>query len=748
MTISSTLETARALHVQGRLAEAERLYREVLSHQPEAIPALEGLGILAYQHGRVDEAASLFARGVRIRPEFAALRANLGEALRILRQYDAAADHLQRALTLDPDQPDAWNTQGLLALDLGRYAEAEEAFRAAIRLRPDFAPAYINLGNALCDGGRPAEAAEALRSALRIEPDNAAALTSLGKALIESEDPELLDEAEWLCRRALALAPCLPQAINNLGNVLRIRGRFDEARACYQHALQMDPRRVMPRLNLGRLLQECGRYEAAAGLYAEANALEPNPARYHANCGSLAAEREDHDGAARHYRLALGADPDSAEAHHGLGSALLETGQLDAAEVALRAAIRVRPAQVASWVALARLQGERGDFDAACRTARSALDLRPRWADAYCVLANQLRGRLPDADIEAMRGLLDQNDPDDRRRAHLQFALASVLDARGLHSQAAALLEDANARQAAAWAARGQGYDPDEHTRFVDRVIGAFTPELLARGRSWGDPDSRPVFVVGLPRSGTTLIEQILDSHPAVHGAGELPDVRRIFLGLPEVVGRPGSDPFAALHALGPASAQSAARRYLDRLGTLAPSDAARVVDKMPDNLHLAGLIAMLWPRARVIVCHRDLRDVAVSCWKVGFATVRWANDPDHIARRLADHVRLLEHWSRTRPLAWLDVSYEDVVRDLEGQARRLIDFLGLGWDPSCLGFHATRRVVRTASLAQVRQPIYPGSVGRWRDYEPLVPALFEALRRRGIDRTPAASTADLPLEN
>jgi tetratricopeptide (TPR) repeat protein len=748
MMVSGTLETAQSLHGQGRLAEAETLYREVLTFQPDAVPALAGLGVLAYQHGRADEAASLFARGVRIRPELATLRANLGEALRILKQYDEAADHLRRALTLDPDQPDAWNTQGLLALDLGRYAEAEEAFRAAIRLRPAFASAYINLGSALCESGRPDEAAEALRSALRIEPDNPAALTSLGKALIETEDPELLDEAESICRRALALAPVLPQAINNLGNVLRIQGRFGEARACYQRALQMDPCRIMPRLNLGRWLQECGRYEEAARLYAEAEALEPNPARYHANCGSLAAEREDHDEAARHYRLALAADPASAEAHHGLGLALLEASQFDAAEVALRAAIRLKPAYVASWVTLARLQGERGDFDSADQSARTALGLRPRWADAYCVLANQFRGRLPDADIQAMRGLLDRKDQDDRRRARLQFALAAVLDARGLHAQAAALLEDANARQATAWAARGQGYDPDEHARFIDRLIDTYTPEFLARNRSWGDPDPRPVFIVGLPRSGTTLIEQILASHPAVHGAGELPDVLRIFHGLPEVVGRPCSDPFAALHALGPDSARSAARRYLDRLATFTPSDAARVVDKMPDNIHLVGLIALLWPRARVIVCGRDLRDVAVSCWKVGFATVRWANDPDHIARRLADHMRLLEHWNRTRPLAWLDVSYEDVVDDLEGQARRLIHFLGLEWDPSCLAFHTTRRVVRTASLAQVRRPIYSDSVGRWRDYESLVPALFEALRRRGIDRTASGCVADRPPED
>ncbi len=163
---------------------------------------------------------------------------------------------------------------------------------------------------------------------------------------------------------------------------------------------------------------------------------------------------------------------------------------------------------------------------------------------------------------------------------------------------------------------------------------------------------------------------------------------------------------------------------------------AARVVDKMPDNMHFLALIAWLWPGARVIVCSRDVRDVAVSCWQTGFAKIRWANDPNHIARCLVDYQRLLEHWRRSQPLAWLEVSYEELVHDLEGQARRLIHFLGLEWDPACLEFHTGRRVVRTASLTEVRQPIHPRSVGRWRRSEPIFPQLFQALKHHGIGVT------------
>jgi Sulfotransferase family len=319
-------------------------------------------------------------------------------------------------------------------------------------------------------------------------------------------------------------------------------------------------------------------------------------------------------------------------------------------------------------------------------------------------------------------------------RSQLLFGLAAVLDDRGNYAGAAARLEPANALQASACAARGQFDDPNQYSRFIRRITTAFTPELLARRQGWGDPDLRPVFVVGLPRSGTTLVEQILASHPQVHGAGELPDVRRVFQSLPVVAALPSADAFEALAALDQNSTLAAARKYCNRLDALAPPTAVRVVDKMPDNVDFLGLIALLWPGSRVIICRRDLRDVAVSCWQTGFASIRWANDYEHIARRFAETHRILDYWRRTKPLEWLDVSYEDLVRDGEGQSRRLVEFLGLEWDPVCLRFHSTRRVVRSASQVQVRQPIHSRSVGRWKNYESLLQPLFQAMERHGVE--------------
>jgi len=509
-----------------------------------------------------------------------------------------------------------------------------------------------------------------------------------------------------------------------------MQGRLEEALACYKRSLERDPRRAMPRHYIGLLLQERGRYDEAARLFEAARALDPGEVRFLLDLGGLSASRDQYDQAAKHYRLAVELHPECAEAHLGLGLALLDQSRLDEAEPCFRQALGIDPSLAASFVALARLFSERGDFDLSCQSARSALAVRPKLADAYWRLALNLKGRLPEDDVHAIEGLLNHKYVSPVVRAGLHFGLGAVLDARGLHARAATCFDIANQLQSTFRVAKGQSYDPDRHSRFIDRMITTFTPEFLDARRGWGDPDLRPVFVVGMPRSGTTLVEQVLASHPQVHGAGELPDVHNIFQTLPEVVGQSTGDAFDAMDALSPDSAKKAAMRYIERLDSLAPASTVRVVDKMPDNIRLLGLIAVLWPSARVIVCNRDLRDIAVSCRQTDFVSIKWNNDWEHIARRFADHRRIVAHWRPIQPIEWLEVRYEDMVADLESHARRLIDFLGLDWDPACLEFYSNRRVVRTASQVQVRQPIYSHSVGRWRNYESMLQPLFQSLER------------------
>ena len=670
---------AKSLQVRGRVAEAEALYREVLRERPEAAAALEGLGVLVFQQGRAALAAELFARGVAICPDSARFHANLGEALRSTDRPDEALSHLRRATELDPTIPHAWNSLALLAYSQGRFAESEASCREAIRLSPRLTAAYINLGNALSALGRPADAADALRAGLEIEPHNPLTLMNLAWALFELEDPTVLGEAEALGRRAVALEPQVPTALRILGNILRRAGRHEEARACFVRA---------------------------------GGGNSP-----HAGVDRDAAVAGDRAGGAQHV----------------LGTEQLQEGRLDEAEASFREALRLEPTLAVAWDGMARIHAERGDFEESCAASRKAIALDPRRAEAHWRLTSSLKGRVSDEELEAMEDLATDATISNDDRALLGFAMASVMERRGRFDRAAAYLADAHAFHSAAKAARGLSYDPAVYTRSIDRVIRVFTAAFVGSRRGWGSGDRRPVFIVGLPRSGTTLTEQIIASHPKAHGAGELALVQQVFRGLPTIVGQASTEAFHAVNALDAASARAASQQYLDRIGELAPATAERVVDKNPENIQFLGLITALWPESRVIVCRRDLRDVAVSCWRTSLPAVPWSSDWNHIARLFADYQRLVAHWKDTRPLEWLDLDYEALVADLEDQSRRLIGFLGLDWDAACLSFHKNRRVVRTPSLVQVRQPVYSDSVGIWRTYEPYLGPMFQAFERHGV---------------
>ena len=681
MASESAIDVAKGLQVQGKTAEAEILYRELLANEPDSLGALEGLGVVCFQKGRIDEAAALFARGAALAPESGRFHANLGEALRTMRRFDQALLHLRKAAALDPSEAQTWNSLGLLASDLRRNGAALHAFREAIRLRPRFVYAHINLANTLLVMGQPTKAADALCAAISIEPNNPLALTNLGRLLSEANEPALLAEAEGVCRRAIAIAPHMTVSSSTLAKVLARQGRTDEAALAESRALPVDP------------------------------AATPRPTAV-----------ED----APIHQKAL--------AEHSQGLAHLSEGLLDEAEACLREALRLDPQLAAAWTAIAEIEVDRGDLESSTQSARTGLAICPGLAEAHWRIATNLQGKLADNDVEAIERALRDQTKSNEDRALLHYALATVLDRRGSYAQAAEYHKTANLHHSASKFARGLAYDPDQHSKYIDGIISCYTSDFVTERHAWGMPDPRPVFIVGFPRSGTTLTEQILASHPQIHGAGELHDIHKISRSLHEVFDAPWDNPLNAVHQLQPDSTKAAAQRYLDRLNAVAPPTADRIVDKMPDNINHLGLIAVLLPKAKAILCRRDPRDIALSCWQTVLKACPWNNDWDHIARRMADYQRLLKHWKQNPPLAICEIKYEELVTDLERNARLLIDFVGLEWDPACLQFHSNSRVVRTPSLVQVRQPIHSRSAGRWRLYEASLKPMFEAFERHGVE--------------
>jgi tetratricopeptide (TPR) repeat protein len=717
------LNTAVRYHQDGHLEQAARIYQSILTRHADHADALHLLGVVALQQGDGRRAIELIGRAIAVNPGVAAFHANLAEAYRALGQLERAVGCCQVALRLQPHYPEAANNLGLALLAQGKPATAADQFRQALRLKPDAAMVHNNLGNALRLLGDKAQAVGQFQQALRLDPGLAEAHSNLGQLCLELHR---LPEAAFHCRAAVRLRPNFPEAHNNLGNVLREQGKLHEAKACYAEALRLNPDLAMTYNNLGQAVQEEGKLDDAVSWYQKGLQLQPDSARIHCNLASALGEQEKHEAAVAGYQRALELDPGYAEAHHGLGAVLHDQGRFQEAAARFREALRLQPDFAPAHGSLGTVLEELGDLDAALLCFREALRHDPNHAAAYGQLATTLRGKLPEADQAAMQELLADPDLSAAKRLALHFGLAQVCDAQGAYEQAAGHLHQANALRQAEWQKRGQGYDPAEHTRFVDDLIAAFMPEYFERVRGFGLDTQRPVFIVGLPRSGTTLIEQVLASHSQVFGAGELRYTRETFESLPRVLNREAT-PVECLRGLDQATAARLAQQHLERLRGL-NEQAIRVADKMPDNYLYLGLIATLFPRAKLIHCRRDLRDVAVSCWMTNFRHLRWAFDPEHIASRFRDYRRLMAHWRAVLPVPLCEVDYEETVADLEGVARRLVAWCGLEWEPACLAFHQNRRPVRTASVTQVRQPIYQRSVGRWKHYEDALAGLFAQL--------------------
>jgi hypothetical protein len=323
--------------------------------------------------------------------------------------------------------------------------------------------------------------------------------------------------------------------------------------------------------------------------------------------------------------------------------------------------------------------------------------------------------------------LLDDSRSSQPDRATAGFALGKLLNDAERYDEAFGYFARANELVRQERASQGDRFDPAALARQVDEIIATFTPPFFDQHRDWGDRSALPVFIVGMPRSGTTLVEQIAASHPAVIGAGELRDIDRI-------AAATGRNPAAwDRQVIG-----TAAAAHMDRLRGLTRADTRggdavnsieRVIDKMMGNVFELGLIATLFPAARVIVCRREPRDNCLSCFFQYFASGNtFSYDLADCGHRYVQVERLLKHWQQVLPLPMFTMQYEELVADLPGQSRRLIDFLGLPWDPACLQFHRTERAVITASGWQVRRPIYNDAVGRWRNYAKHLKPLLDVL--------------------
>jgi tetratricopeptide (TPR) repeat protein len=750
-------ELAVARHRAGRLDEAEQLYRAVLKVRPDHFGALHYLGLACTQGGKFDEALTLLQQAVALDPNSAEARTNFGIALAALQRPEEAMVQYQKAIALQPDHAEARNNLGIVLQGLQRHEEAAAQFEAALLLQPDKAYVHNNLGTALAALDRHAEAVAACRKAIELNPRLAEACNNLGRSLAALDRHE---EAVVHYRQAVALKPDYAEAYGNLGAVLNKLKRHGEAIAQFERALEFNPGLAEAHADIGNALVALERHQEAIERYRRALGIKPAFAAAHSNIGNALVKLERHGEAILHLRAALGLDPEAFQTHVTLGRALVVVDRHDEAVAAYRKAIELRPDNPDVYWLLGCALEAGGRGEEAIAEHRRALALNPEFAWAHNTLGSSLItfGRLAegrrsieralelmpaepefhrnlamsgrftpgDSRLQAMEELRCDASLSESQRMGLQYALGKAYADLGRPEIALPHLVEASAIKRSKIK-----YDEAAVLGQLEHIKAVMTRELIEHKSGYGFASDVPVFIVGMPRSGSTLIEQILASHPDVFGAGELPNFGQAVASLCSSAGAavPYTEiiPDMAGERLGELGA-----RYIESVRTLAPQ-ARRITDKLLANFRVAGLIHLALPGAKIIHARRDPIDTCLSCFEREFAKDHqpFTYDLAELGRYYRAYDGVMAHWRRALPEhAMLEVRYEELIADFEPQARRVLAYCGLDWDARCLAFHRTERPVRTSSAVQVREPLYRSSIGRWHSIKHLLRPLLDGLER------------------
>jgi Flp pilus assembly protein TadD len=671
-------------HNAGRLDDADAVCQRILGQQPRNGDVLNLLGATAGRRGRPDVATKWFRKAVQSNKRSPIYHCNLAMSLHALGEMRDAEKHYRDAIALDRDYAEPLNGLGGVLAATGRHGEAEACCRRVVKLQPNNPRAHANLAGVLIGAKKATEAETSARRALELKPDYVEAVNTLCSAMITNERYE---EAIELLRDVIAKAPDYVDAQNNLGLALIATYKHADAIACFETAIERRPDHADAHNNLGNCYWFVGRDKEAVVEFEETLRCRPGMVNATTKLGEVALFNDDVEGALRRFDEVLERVPDWQDALNGKARVFEQSGDLDACRDFIAPLLAVEspaPSVVASFARVSR------------------------------------RTEARDEAIALLERTLGRDNLDESQEKLLRFTLGSLYDQANEFDLAFENFDKGNAQHP-------KIFEADEFEEQIGQIIEAYQPARASALPRAGNESRLPVFIVGMPRSGTSLTEQILASHHAVHGAGELRelgDAIRTMSGTSSVLDAyPGFPANLAQDTLDDAAEQHLA--FLAGRG----GEAECVTDKMPYNyLHL-GFIARMFPGARIVHCMRDPIDTCLSCY---FQNFRRGNAQTFDQRSLGayyrQYQRLMAFWRETLEIPMFEISYERLVADLEGESRRLVDFLGLEWDPACLEFHRSKRMVHTASYDQVRQPIYTRSVERWRHYERHIGPLREAL--------------------
>lgn len=687
MKLDDAVARATKLYGAGRLDEAESLCRQIIASRPARADVHNILGVILHRKGKTEEGLKSVREATRLSSTNPNFYSNLGEMERKAGNLESAAIALRRAIAIDEKSAQAHNNLGIVYYDQHDYEKAAEHYRRAIEIDDNYAEAHNNMGNAHRALGDTEAALSEYERAIELRDNYAEAYNNMATAL---RDQQKLEEAEFSYRRAIQIRPNYIEAANNLSTLLMQQKRYDDALRILGDILKIQPKNVQTLLCVARAQLMRGAHSTAERAIKMALEEDPQSSEAFTTLGQVCHELDRYDDALENFEKALKIKPDNMEALNFYGITLKSLGRMDEAR----------------------------------KSFAKALELQPNAIGAYSNIVDLENFSKDDTLFKAMIGILEKaKDPNEERYMALHFALGKAYEdmkeyPKSLeHYTIGAKLKRAVLK-----------YDEAEVFGFFDSIREVFNEEYFKNRPYEGLSSSLPLFIVGMPRSGSTLTEQIISSHPDVYGAGEIKVLSSVLSNLRQKFPNLPRFPKMA-SAMKPQQFAAVANGYLKELTAMSPT-AVRVTDKLLTNYYFIGLINTLFPNAKIIHTMRNPVDTCLSAYSKLFKDdMPHSYDLAELGRYYKKYEELMEHWRHVLPQGvMLDVQYEDVIADAETNARKIIEFVGLPWNNACLNFHTSDRPVKTASVSQVRKPIYGSSVNRRERYgdglKPLVDAL------------------------
>ena len=731
LTLDEALQRGVEAYGAGQLQEAARLYTAILKAQPQHPDANHNMGVLAFGVGKIQEALPYFEKAAEVNPSIGQYWLSYIEALiKLDRIVDAKAvlaqakdkctsgqafDQLAQQLSEpssnlpDPSSEDLqpiinlftqgqlqqalsyalemlerfpnsvvlYNITGVFNARLMRFDAAIDSYKRALNIKPDYATTHINMGSALKDMGDPEAAIGCYRQALKIKPDYAEAYYNMGMALNDKGDPQA---AIGCYKQALKIKPDYADAYNNIGIALQGKGDLEGAIESYKQALQIKPDYAKVYYNMGRALYDKGDLEIAIDSYTQAININPDYAEAYNNVGIVLQDKGDSDEAIKSYKQALKINPDYAEGHNNMGSALQD----------------------------------KGDLEAAIESYKKALKLKPNYAEAHRHLSSLICYKKNNQHFLKMQSLYLDPSITDEQRCPLSFALSKASEDLNDIAQSFTYLKMGNELRK-----KTIPYDTKQDAELFSQLKKAY-PDIAKVALLPASETSKitPIFILGMPRSGTTLVEQIVSSHSEVTGAGELGDVEKFGHSIATGVIKPSTKIILDFR-----------QSYLEALKKRS-GDRSIVTDKMPWNFRFVGLILSAFPDAKVIHVSRD---PAATCWsnyKHYFANKvsSYGYDLNDTVAYFGLYQNLMQFWQGDYGDRIYNLNYDKLTLNQEDETRKLIQHLGLVWEDDCLSPQSNKRSVRTVSNQQVRQRVYQGSSQQWRKFERYLNGAFDQL--------------------